>query len=528
MGGVYNYLPQLPNQQYPDPNSIYGYGYGPYSANGAPIANASAAGGGSVAWGNAIAQGGPDVDPNASISNITSANRNQINNTGNAIGAEGGNELNYYGGLQQQYTGQENSALNALAQQPGYSPAQASQINADYSQFNTTPDQYAAITGDPNAPVQNLEQGVNAEGQFLNAYQGDLGAQLGAYQQNLGSASNQFSTNVGGAATGLTSGVQGAESGLNTGLNAAQSQFSGLNTAVNNPELAFDPNNTEQQMTDAQVQQMVTAAGTSAGNQFTNAQDQLRQQAAAEGNTSPAAIAAMNQQLVTQEAATAGDVETQAAIAAQQAQFQRAQSIEQQREGATQTQAGMQATASTTEEAAAQAAAGLSGQQQIAAEENIGGQNINAQEAIGGEQFNAANLAGQQNISGVNTYGQFSTGQANTMTGQNYNAQSTAEQLASQRAQQNAQMQYSQGTGSQQLTGQGAATVGNANIAGQNTYLNALQNQGAQAQQGAATAQQTQLRRNNIAPRTLAESVNLSGAPLAGFTEWRLRFPGVG
>ena len=481
--------PSDPTQN--NPYGVYGYnGYGGFSPYSGGIDNSS------QNWGTAVGAAGQDVSPSASISDITSANRNQISTEGNVIAQQGGNELNYYGPLQQQYTGAENQALNELEATPGFTPDQSAQINADYSQFNTTPDQYSGITN-------TLGTGVGAETGSLTNYGQNVGQQLANYETNLsgevgnydtwtGAANTAYGQNVNAALGQAGTGIGTATSGLATGLQQAQGAFQPLNAAVNNTALGFDPNQTEQQLTPAQQQAMVTAAGTTVGNQFQQAEDTLQQQAAAQGNTSPAALAAMRQQLVTQEAATAGDTMTQAAIQAEQAGFQQASSIEQQREAATQTQAGLQATAATTEEAAAQAAAAQAGQTNVAAQEYLAGQGVAGQEAIGAENANTAAQAGAQGIAAANTigqenvgqeanYGQFATGEQNTITGQNYNNALTQ-----------AQMQYQQGTGSQQLTSQGAQAVGNAQQAGMASYRSGVAGQEAQAQQGGQAAVQAE------------------------------------
>lgn len=488
-----------PNQQYqpwlpaaPNPsNGIYGYSALPYGAWDPNANNGQGNGPDTSQLGFAPSGNEADVDPNASMEKIYAANRDTINTTGNAIGQQAGNALNYYGGVQQNYQTAQNNALNQLQQTPGFNPGEAGQINVDYSQYNTTPGQYSAIAGDPNAPVQTLNNGVNTENTSTQQYGQNLGAQLGQAEQWSKGAADQFATGVGGAASGLGSGLQ-----------SAQSKFAPLDTAVNNPALGFDPNGTEKQLTDSDVNDLVTSAGTTVGNQFGTAEDTLRRQAAAQGNTSPAAEAALRQQLVTQEAATAGDTMTNARIAALQAQYGRAQGIEGQREAATQAQTGFQATAATTEEAAAQAAAAQAGQA-----------NIGAQEAIGSNSQNVANNAGQQNINAANTYGQFNVGQQNTQTGQQYGAQSTAEQLGAQRAQTSAQMQNQQGVTAAQDTSQGAQTVGNARIAGQGNYRTGVQGQQQLAQSGAQGAQQTQLG----AYGTQTSGANTAASGQAGF-----------
>src|ERR1700744_6036779 len=372
MSSPYVPLPYQTDVSQQNPYAIYGYngaGSGGFSRSSGGTANSS------QNFGTALGSDGQDVDPNASMEDIFAANRNQISNTGNLIGQEAGNELNYYQPLQQQYTSAENQALNNLAQTPGYTSQEAGQINTDYSQFNTSPDQWNQINS-------TLNSGMQGEGAMLNQYQSNLGGQLGQYQSNLSGTTGDYQSGVENSAQQFGTGVQGAldSSGqsvnnavgsLGQGLNAAQGPFGALNTAVNNPALGFDPNNTEQQMTDQDVNNLVTQAGTTVGDQFSAQKNAIAQAAAAQGNTSPEALAAMERDLTTQGAATAGDSMTNARIAAEQAQYQRAASIEGQREGATQTQAGLQATAATTEEAAAQAAAGMAGQTGVNAQEYL-------------------------------------------------------------------------------------------------------------------------------------------------------------
>lgn len=444
-----------------NPYGVYGYGYGPYAGYNQ---NKTGAVQNSMNFdpSTGFTQ---DINPNAPMEDVYASNRAQINTTGNMIGGEAGNQLNYFGPRQQEMDAAQTSALNDLKQTPGYTGDEASKIGSDYGKFNTSdqdfnsqymsPEEQAKSSGDPNAPAQGVESGLANEGAMLNQYQGMVGGQLEGYGKNLG----------------------GSVSQLGSGLDKAQGKFSGLDSAVNDPSLGFDPNQTEKQLTDTDVQNMRTAAGVSAGNQFRTAEDTLERQAAQSGNASPTALAALRERLVTQEAGTAGDVENQAEISAKQAQYQRAAGIEGQREGAAQTQQGMRATASTTEEAAAQAAAGQAGQAGISAAENLGAANLGA----------------------VRDYGQFSTNQANQMTGQRFAAQSQAEQEAATRANALAQnrqstqanvnnSRYAQGTGSQQLTSKGAETTGNARIAGEGAYRTGVQGQQALSQQGGQAA----------------------------------------
>ena len=577
----------------PTPSYIPYTNWGPYSPNSTGAQQSSM--GFNVDYPNV------NVNPNSPMENIFAQNRNNINTIGNFLGGQAGSQIPYYQGLQQTQQDAQNSALNNLWQTPGYNQDEASQIGTDYSRYNTSPDQYGqeyltpgeqeGIRGDPQNPVRGVEQGLAGQGAMLNQYQSMLGSQLGAYGENLGGAASAFGagtqggvdrmdSNVNGALGRYQSGigdaisdysggidsamgsyggdiksslgsmkssVRGASAGLGEGLDKAQEKFAGLDAAVYDPSLDFDSQGTEKQLTDQDVQNMRTQAGVSAGNQFRTAEDTLERDAAQAGNTSPAALAAMRERLVTQNAATAGDVENSAEIAAKQAQYERASGIEGQRLGAVQTRQGMRAQASTTEEAAAQAAAGLKGtadiqselamgqtgvqalgdlgrtgvqaqsdlgrtgvgaaqafgQTGVGAQMGMSAQDIAAQEAIGGMGFNAANLAGQANISGVTGYGQFSTNTLAGMTQQQWNAMSQAEQQVATRNAQIAQnrqatqvgqdqTRYSQGVGSQQATSQGQQAVGNARIAGQGAYRSGLATQQGMAQQGNQAAQQTQ------------------------------------
>ena len=503
------------NPQSPNPYAIYGYpgygGFSPYTSYGAENASQN--------WGTAIGQAGQFVNPNASMEDIFSANRNQISATGNIIGQEASNQLNYYSPWQQQYQQASNAALNQLAQTPGYTPQEAGQINVDYGQYQTSPDQWNQIN-------QNLQTGIGNEGTMLNQYQSGLGgslsdygtnlsAQTGAYQSGIGGATSAYGQGVGGAmsayGTGVGSaldqgrtGLTGAVGQLGSGLDAAQGKFAGLNSAVYDPSLGFDPNRTEKQMTDQDVSDLVTAAGTTVGNQFGAQREDLLRRAAAQGNTSPEALAAIERDLTTQQASAAGDAMTNARIQALQAQYGRAAGIEQQRLGASQTQQGLRATASTTEETAAQAAAGQAGLAGIGAQQYLTGAGLQGAEAVGqagmqgseaigqagmtGAQLagqagiNAANTMGQQNLNALYSYYPTAVNQMNTMTGQQYQAGVNQ-----------ANTQYAQGTGTAQMTAGGAANVGQARQAGQAAYRSGVAGQQGMAQQGGQAAMQAQL-----------------------------------
>jgi len=441
---------------------------------------------------------------------------NNITNTENAtsggaaqINQEATNQLGYYGPLQQQAQQQEAGALQQLNQTPGLNAQEASQINVDYGQNRTSPDalnkqfltsgEQAGIAGDPNAPQAVMQQGTAAEGAQLNAYDANLGGQV----DNLG-------RNVSGQYGAYGSNLSGQLNNLDTGLAGAQQGFSKLDTAVNQPGLG--DLSQEKQLSDQDVQNMRTAAGTTVGNMYRTSEDQLQRQAAAAGNTSPLALAAANSRLDAQSASGMGDAELQADIAAKQAQASRANEIEAQRYGETANTAGMQAGAATTEEAAAQNAAALAGTTGVNAANTLGAAGIGAAENVGAAGINAANQ-----------YGQTAINEASNSANQNYGAAATAEQEAAQRAaalagnRQQTQTgvnatTYGQGMQTTQATAAGAQAEANARIAGQGAYRSGVAQQQGLAQQGGQAAVGQQQSAYNTRTQGLVGSGNAAVA----------------
>lgn len=418
------------------------------------------------------------------------SNRNLINAQGSQLSNEAISAGGFYGSQLPALTGEQNQALSDLKTTPGYTPGESGQINTDYSKFNSSPADLAAIKGDPTQAQAKTEQGTAGEGAMLNQYQAGLGAQVGANATGVEGAAGKYGSGVGDAVSGLKSDISGSQN------------FDQLNSAVNNPNLAFDPSATEKQLSDSDVQSMKTAAGQRIGSQYRGAEDKLEADAAQAGNTSPLALAAARSTLMRSEASDQGQAESNADIQARQAQFSRAQGIEGQREGATQTQAGMQATAGTTEEAARQAGATTAGVAGIGAAENVGGATLGAAEDVGAADINAANQ-----------YGEFSTNTQADIGKTNAAAANTADTEASNRAATTTGMQYNQGTGSAQLTAGGAEAVGGARIAGEGAYRSGVAGQQQIAQTGGNEALQSQ----NATYGTEASGLNSSAAAQGNF-----------
>lgn len=371
-----------------------------------------------------------DTNPNQDIHNMFYNDQGIETGMGLRINQEATQAADYSGQRQAAADSQQDQALQQLNQTPGYTDAEA-----------------AAIKGDPNAARDLTEAGVGKEQSQLDEYGQNLSGQVGNYANYTGS--------------GLDT--------LKSGLQDSQKGFSKLDSAVNNPDLAFDPNGTEKQLTDADVQEMKTAAGTRVGNQYRSAQDQLQRNAAAGGNTSALALAAGRESLDAQSAAQQGDAETSADIAARQAQMQQAQSIEQQREAAANTQTGYRSGAATQEQSQEQNAATTAGTAAIGAGEAVGQAGINAS----------------------NAYGQAAVGQQNTQTGQRATAAQTADTTASTRA----------------------GTVADTGIAGRTAYRSGVAQQQGLAQQGGQKAVDQQ----QATAATLGNQLNSSTASRANY-----------
>ncbi len=267
----------------------------------------------------------------------------------------------------------------------------------DTSQMNYAPSGNEAVV-DPNTAMENI---YAANRDTINTTGNTIGQEAGNELKYYGglTADEQAAQNAALNKLQTTPGYNSTQAAAITGNPyAAESAFDPLNAAVNNSRLG---------VSDQDVNNITTAAGTTVGNQFGTAEDTLRQQAAAQGNTSPAAQAAMRQQLVTQEAATAGDEMTKANIAAKQYQL-----------GALQQQTGFQATAATTEEAAKQAAENAASQRaQGIANQDIAGQSA-YRSGLAGQQQNAQQ-GGESALTTQNqTYGTQTSGGNAAASGQ--------------------------------------------------------------------------------------------------------------
>lgn len=424
-----------------------------------------------------------DTNPSNDIHDMFYNNAGIINAFGNQINNTGQSQLNYYGPRQVQQAGLIDQSLQQLNQTPGYTPGEESRIGVDYGQYRT-PDDYLDAEGLKPWEEDAMKQGyINAENKAGegNAAQG---AMLNQYQANLGGQFENYGKSLNGALVEYGAGLDKSLGKLDSGLNAAQGKFQDLRAAVNDPSLQFDPNGTQKQLTDADVEAIKTAAGRRVGNSYQSAKDDILRRAAADGTTSPAAVGAMLSRLASRSAADQGDSEADANIKALQAQYDRAAGIDRDRINAAQTQAGMRANAATTEQSQAQNAAALSGTT-----------GVNAADTYGQSKVNSANTYGQAGLDTATQYGQFSANTAGQMgdraaaaaTNTAANQNNVILNNQQSRINKNA-TRYNQGMQTAQATSQGAQTTGNARIAGQNAYRQGVTEQQGMAQQGGQKA----------------------------------------
>lgn len=500
------------------------------------VRSASPVGGGQAPLTGVPPTSGAGFGYTTSPGTMLAENRMSIQGQGQAINQEAIDAINRYGSLEEAYRQTGDQKFAELAKQPGYSPEEQAKIAQDYSQYRTgdaalrdrflNGGEQAGVRGNPDDSRNVMNQGVDAEGKQLNSFGENLGdqvgklesgegAQMGKYEENVGRQAGKLEANVGNELAGEKANVGGQLNKLDTGLSAAQGKFGKLDEAVNDPSLQFDPNQTEKQMTDTDVQDEINAAARSVGAKTQAEKDDIDRRAAAQGNSSPAAIAAMRARQDLQGGVQAEDAQTNARIAAKQAQYERASGIEGQREGAAKTRTGFKAGAATTEEDAAQRAAALSGttgvnagltlgHEGVAAGENVGAQTIGAAEDVGKASVGVAQDVGHASIGAAEDYGHTAVNEASDAANKQYQAANMAEQNRQAREQWLAQNRqattsdvqntgYTQGMTTAGANATGAKTVGDARMSGEAAYRAYIAAQQAAAQQGGQQARNTQV-----------------------------------
>jgi hypothetical protein len=463
--------------------------------------------------------------------NLAQGNAYGAINTGQGIAAETAADAANYGVTGTNYEQQADQAYQQLAQTPGYTDAQAAGIEgnpqAGFEYYN------------PSGLTGTVQQGNQAVTGAAGDYQSDLGGQVGSLQSGLQGNVSDLNTNLNAATQGLQSGVTGTAAqaaqgiqgvagqqlgyqggvynylqgqgqqqtaGLNTGLNQAVGEYGGaIQSDIDPSKLTVGSDFTnEYEMSPEEQQNVKDVASQTTAGQFQSMRDQAAMQAAAEGNTSPAAMAAIEKNLGTSGAIAAGQAASSAELAANTEAANRQLTNEQLTLGANQaltnTQLGQAAnlygaqsgTANTEYSAAAQQAQNL-GATEMSGINTAEGTNLAAQQAAGNLQYGAAQTAGQAGINTAATEGQTALG-ATEYGGSagigateaadtaNIGAQQYGATAATSANEYNQNAGENLAVGANQAATAGATTVANQAIAGRTQGLNYLTGQQSQAQ----------------------------------------------
>lgn len=448
------------------------------------------------------------------------ANRAQYQQQGTNIDNQLQNKLGYYNGNEANYQNQADTAYADLAQTPGYTGGESS-----------------AITGNPNAAfnyydpngLKNLTSQGNANFAGSTAdYRGDLTNSAAAADSGVGLAADRLQGQdvqaAGQWGTGVTNAAQAAQTNLNAPANAEEGNLGGvygylkgandqsvggygsaLNGAVDPSKLGLSSSFANNYaMSPEEIQNVKNVAAQTTAGQYSKMSDQAKMQAAAQGNTSPAALAAIEQNLGRQGAIDAGNAASTAELSANAQAAQRAQNLEQMRLGTAQDISSRQ-TANAGNLYNAQAGAA----QNLAGLESQGIQGVAGTRQAGAAQganlgYTAANTGGQAMYDAANSGGQANLTAAQYQGNMGYNAANTGGQAALTSGQYSANRDLATAQGNQS-TGQTLAAnadntasaratgIANQRITGQNNYRGYLTGQQGTAQQGSETASGQQI-----------------------------------
>ena len=374
-----------------------------------------------------------------------------LQNQGTALQGQFGNEYLNQNGLQGTYRNQADTAYGQLQTTPGYTDAQAAAIygnpNAGFNYYDPS-----ELKGDTSDYANSLNRAAAQGQQYLQAAPTNQTNWQGGINSKLESSGNE-------AVSGLEGGLGSAVSGYGTSLDSYQLT----------PEEAQNIRNVAAQTTQGQYRKM---------------NEETAIQAAAQGNTSPAALAAIKENLGRQGAIDAGNAASAAELAANQEAANRKLTAANNLYGA-QSNAANQIYGARQGTAANLASTETQANESIAANQ---GAAANAQANLG---YNAAQTGGAQKL--ATDTGLQSTGQ-NLATSADTNASNRSTTTANQAiAGQNAYRNYltgqqgaaqaaSQTAGNQQLSAYGGTTsaygaqqgaVNNANAAAGNVAVGA-------------------------------------------------------
>lgn len=427
------------------------------------------------------------------FTNEAKANRNRFIQQGDDENNYLGNRQNYYNTLEDDYRGQSDKSYQDLAGTPGYTDKETSAINgnpnAGFNYYDPS-----KLTGDVDANAAGLDKSVGDYRSGLNDAAGSASSGVrgaaGKYGQDLSGAAQAGADKLGGAASdelGYQGGVYNYLRGENEG--SYKDLDKGLDQAVDPNKLGLSKDFTNNyQLTDKQGENIRDVAGNTVRGQYQKLSDEVESRAAAEGNSSPAAIAASKQQLMRQGAIDAGDAMSNAELNVNNTAAQRQQTQENMRLGTEQDISGREASAAQSRYGARTGAANtLTAQEQQGIATNTGHrQAADSQAASMG--YDAAARGGQANIDAAKVAGDYgysaagSGGQAALDASRYSGAQKLATDTGVQSTGQGLAVN-ADNTGSSRATG-----VAGARIAGQDKVRGYQTAQQGAAQQGTQTA----------------------------------------
>ncbi len=452
---------------------------------------------------------------------INQANQNnqQFQQQGNDLQDYWKQRQGYYNPLEEGYRQQADTAYGDLAQTPGY-----------------TSQETAGIMGNPNAAFNYY----NPDQLSGDMEQGNTGVATTAanYGAGLREASDRTASGLGGAASGIKGDLYGAAGDYGTGVTNAANQGADSLSSVPSDQLdwqggvynylrdqnegsldkygnALDQATPEDKlalssdfqnkyaMSPEEQQNIKDVAAQSTAGQYNKMSGEAKLRAAAEGNTSPAAMAAIEEQLGRQGAIDAGNAASSAELAANAQAASRQKDIESMRLGAQQDISGRQsANAGNLYQAQAGGAQNLAGLEQQGIQSATGNR-LQAGTTGANLRYNAADTSGRAKMDAAAAAAGYGYNAAAGTAAADTNAADKGGQAQMGSAQFQATNRQNVDTGNQQ-TGQQLATaadtarsnrsgtVANQRITGQNNYRNYLTGQQGMQQQGGQAAGQGQ------------------------------------
>ena len=408
---------------------------GPYAGSQNDPFNNNSPGGTFVNIGSNINQAGQSFQNQEA--NLAQQQQGNATAAGTSANSQINNILNGGGG----YT--QDQMNNVMASQG------LNQVSGELGNNFLTSDQQSQIAGNPYQAYNSFEpqqqQLQGAAGQYNTALDESVTGGQTVGNQDLSQLQQQTNSAINPANLSVS---QGYAPGIANTL--AQGQ-SAVNTAQNNPGLTPTSQYLQQAgMTDQDVQDLATSAARSVGAQFGATKDQLLQNAAAAGTSTPLGIAAAANELDRNSAASQADAENSARLNAQNAQRTAAQNVQNTQLNAAQYQAGLGSSNALALQNSDVAANTTAEQLRLGANSNIAGMQTQAaqnqaQQALGQNQFVSGQATGALNSEMAN---EANIAEYGATTGANL--QSNAEQNASTRAAQLATNQQATNEANQQ------------------------------------------------------------------------------